>query len=353
MNVLRTIAAKYSLLALVLLTVLSLDASTVAAIPLEEYHEKLERVIADVKGLLDTTQEESAAGYEARLSETIEAIRSEVPKNQQVELEQGTCNADNSALHTALDELQRAPAEERPAKLESLLEALRAVDERVAELETAEQVEDNKAAAKGQMEAILSRPEYASGPRGENALARLVRDFFRWFQNLFPAAPEIEPGRASTISTVVQIVVVLTALLLILYVARLLLKRLNRTGKVKVRKKREARIVLGERLQPEDTATDLLAEAEALARNGDMRAAIRKGYIALLVELGDRNVIRLAQYKTNRDYLRSVSNLPQLYPPLKRLTESFERHWYGFAQATPNDWQAFRAGYREALQTGN
>src|SRR5687767_15636284 len=57
-----------------------------------------------------------------------------------------------------------------------------------------------------------------------------------------------------------------------------------------------SRIVLGERLKPEDTATDLLAEAEALARNGDMRSAIRKGYIALLVELGDRNVIRSEEH---------------------------------------------------------
>jgi hypothetical protein len=106
-------------------------------------------------------------------------------------------------------------------------------------------------------------------------------------------------------------------------------------------------------LQPEATATDLLAEAEALARNGDLRAAIRKGYIALLVELGDRNVISLAQYKTNRDYLRAVTNRPQIHSPLKKLTESFERHWYGFVQATPDDWQNFRTGYREALQTGN
>ena len=123
--------------------------------------------------------------------------------------------------------------------------------------------------------------------------------------------------------------------------------------KKKLCKKREPRIVLGERLQPEQTSTDLLAEAEALARSGDLRAAIRKGYIALLVELGDRNVISLAQYKTNRDYLRAVSNVPQLHSPLKRLTESFERHWYGFAEATQNDWQDFRARYREALETGN
>ena len=150
-----------------------------------------------------------------------------------------------------------------------------------------------------------------------------------------------------------MIVIVSVAVLLILYVLWQLFKRFQRPLEAKARKKRAARVVLGERLQPEQTSSDLLAEAEALARNGDLRAAIRKGYIALLVELGDRNVISLAQYKTNRDYLRSVSSHPQLHSRMKNLTESFERHWYGFAQVTPNDWQDFRSGYREALQTGN
>jgi hypothetical protein len=35
------------------------------------------------------------------------------------------------------------------------------------------------------------------------------------------------------------------------------------------------------------------------------------------------------------------------------LTNTFERHWYGLVQATPDDWQDFRAGYVAALQTGN
>ena len=110
------------------------------------------------------------------------------------------------------------------------------------------------------------------------------------------------------------------------------------------------RIVLGERLEPEATASDLLSQAEALVRNGDVRGAIRKAYIALLVELGDRKMISLAQHKTNRDYLNAVRSLPLLFTTMRGLTESFERHWYGLEQATPDDWQNFRAGYLAALQ---
>jgi hypothetical protein len=35
---------------------------------------------------------------------------------------------------------------------------------------------------------------------------------------------------------------------------------------------------------------------------------------------------------------------------VKQLTDSFERHWYGFAHATENDWMAFRSAYELALR---
>jgi hypothetical protein len=148
-----------------------------------------------------------------------------------------------------------------------------------------------------------------------------------------------------------QVVVVVIALLVLFYVAKILFSRLRGTRRKREPKKRKARIVLGERLEPEDTATDLLSEAEALARRGDLRGAIRKAYIALLVELADRKMISLAQHKTNRDYLNSVRNVPLLHSRMRGLTDSFERHWYGFADATQNDWESFRTSYRAALQT--
>ena len=117
----------------------------------------------------------------------------------------------------------------------------------------------------------------------------------------------------------------------------------------KKKRKEKARIVLGETLEPDQTAFDLLSEAEALARRGELRAAIRRAYIALLVELGDRKVISLAQYKTNRDYLRAMREIEPLYRNVKQLTDSFEHHWYGLAQASENDWVAFRSGYNQAL----
>jgi hypothetical protein len=47
--------------------------------------------------------------------------------------------------------------------------------------------------------------------------------------------------------------------------------------------------------------------------------------------------------------LRAVRDNQRLYGNVKQLTDSFERHWYGFASVTETDWDAFRSGYRRAL----
>ena len=88
--------------------------------------------------------------------------------------------------------------------------------------------------------------------------------------------------------------------------------------------------------------TDSREEAERLAREGNLRQAIRKGYIALLCELSDRKLIGLAQHKTNRDYLRDVRRRHALYQNMSGLTDNFERHWYGFEKADEKDWEEFR-----------
>ncbi len=116
------------------------------------------------------------------------------------------------------------------------------------------------------------------------------------------------------INLIAQIAVVILGAVVLFFVIRLLFGRFKRKGRIKVRKKAEPRIVLGERLEPEQTSTDLLSEAEALARRGELRAAIRKAYIALLVELGDRKIISLAQHKTNRDYLNALREVPRFIP---------------------------------------
>ena len=179
--------------------------------------------------------------------------------------------------------------------------------------------------------------------------SRLLDRFLKWLEALFPKPKPMSPGRAGIFSQIAQIFVIVLALAVIAYVLKLFLPRMRRARRSKKKEKQTARIVLGETLRPDQSANDLLAEAEALARRGDLRAAIRKAYIALLVEMGDRKIISLAQHKTNYDYLRAVRGNQPLYGNVKQLTDSFERHWYGFASATETDWDAFRSIYHRAL----
>jgi hypothetical protein len=117
-----------------------------------------------------------------------------------------------------------------------------------------------------------------------------------------------------------------------------------------VNRRKEPRVILGETLAPYETADDLISQAERLAQSGDLRAAIRKGYIAVLAELSDRKVLGLASHKTNRDYLRDVRRREELYQPMSEMTNTFERHWYGDVPAAEEDWQDFRLKYSEAVK---
>jgi Domain of unknown function (DUF4129) len=343
--------SKKHCLVVVVLAAFFLCPAKIAAVPIADYHRSLKEAITALDTLDQLDDGESITNYETRFYQTVEIVRAAFPQNQTVESEGDVYNVDSSWLHKGLDELKVSV--DRPEKIKQLSEILHAIETRVAERQDPGRSVESKDQAKSKLETILARPEYVTGARGPNALTRLLQDFARWIRSLLPKLPPMQTaGGATWIGKILPVLVVIAALLVIAFVVKVLLSRFKGSGKLKTPKKRKARIVLGERLKPEETATDLLSEAEALARSGDLRAAIRKAYIALLVELGDRKLISLAQHKTNRDYLNGLRNVPQLHSRMRGLTDSFERHWYGYAQATQNDWQDFRAGYVAALHAG-
>ena len=340
---------------LVLAAVLLLVPAVTKADPISDagYQNKLQQAVGALETLQNVDEAETPYYYQNQFADTLAKVREALPEQQQVQSSNEVCNVDNTWVHAALKDLESATPEDRAYKLAHLVERLKAIEQRVAYERRAATAADSKANTKEKLEGILARPEYTTEPKGSNALVRLLQDFIRWLQQFLPEPVQPKPGRSNWLTGVAQVAVIVVALLIVLYVARILSRRFRRTRKKRAPKKRGARIVLGEQLKPEDTATDLLSEAEALARRGELRAAIRKAYIALLVELGDRKVITLEQHKTNRDYLNAVKSSPVLHSNLRGLTDSFERHWYGFAEATENDWANFRSRYQKALQPQN
>jgi len=325
-------------------------AAQAYAIPVKEYHKHLNQAVTALDSLGQLDEDESAISYSVRDVETILQVRNLLPATETVESNGKSLKVDNSWLHQDLDKYAADTSTVRYELLKRITERVKALDERLEELETpAVGTSASKADESRKLEEILRRPEYAHQVAQENAISRLVKRFFKWILSWLPRPKPMSPGGVGILSRIAQWVVILLALGVLAFVLRLFLPRLFRNRRPKKKRKEKARIVLGETLQPDQTAFDLLSEAEALARRGELRAAIRRAYIALLVELGDRKIISLAQYKTKSDYLRAMREIEPLYRNVKQLTDSFERHWYGLAQANENDWLAFRSAYNQAL----
>jgi len=332
-------------------TVLLLLAHAVAAVSLSDYHKRIHHAVTELDSLAHSEETESVAGYETRDVQTVASVRTLLPQTEAVGWNGTTFNVDNSWLHEELDKYAADRSAGRYDLLKRTTERLKAIEERITEIEKpASGIVGNKTDQSRKLAEILQRPEYARKVNQESALSRLIDRFVKWLQSLIPKPAPVSSGSASVISKTAQVFVIALALGVLAFVLKLFLPRLLRSKRPKKKVKAKARIVLGERLEPDQSALDLLSEAEALARRGELRAAIRKAYIALLVELGERKIISLAQYKTNRDYLRAVREVEPLYGNVKQLTDSFERHWYGLAQATENDWIAFRSAYKQALR---
>jgi len=326
-------------------------ASPSFAIPLSDYRDHVKKAVYYLDQLKQIREAPAETQRTEFIASLVRSVREAVPRTERVQWLDTSFETDNSWLDDDLKEWEgMPPADARRARLlDRTHERLQALNERLEETARGESAQPGKDEMKGRLTAILQRSEYGTEVKQQSALDRFIRKVLELISRLLPKTHALSPGRANIISSLAQIIIACLALAAIVYCVWLVAPRLLRKRQPKKKTKAEARVVLGERLEPDQSGADLLAEAEALARAGDLRAAIRKGYIALLVELGDRKVISLAQYKTNRDYLRSVREIEKLHGNMLKLTSSFELHWYGLAQASESDWTAFRAFYRAAL----
>jgi hypothetical protein len=332
------------------LLLMLLCKGTVCAIPLTNYRGNIEQTIAALDTVNVPEEQESLEEYQTRFAGTLSSIRVLLPLRQNVEWREASYSVDHTWLHQHLDEFEKASPVARTSLLARTQDRLKALSERLLEIEETSAGDFNKAESKRKLEDILSRSEYAKKAAEGSALTRLWARFLRWLSSILPRPKPMQPGSAYRITTIAQIFVVVLSLAVLAFVLKAFAPKFRRSRGANKKRKQQPRVILGERLEPEQSAGDLLAEAEGLVRQGEIRAAIRKAYIGLLVELGDRKIISLAQHKTNRDYLRALRERQLLHGKMVRLTDSYERHWYGLAKATESDWLDFRARYREALQ---
>src|ERR1051325_886504 len=162
-----------------LLLVLLLPPS-VAAIPVSDYHENLKNAIVTLELIDDADDVDFKAAYGGLLT----TARHMLPEHQTVESGSEVINVDNTWIHQALDDLNEPT--NRSRKLNLLLYRMRALEQRVAELQGPSQTTDGREQSKQKLETILARPEYAAEASGPNALTRLIRDFVNWLRKFLP-----------------------------------------------------------------------------------------------------------------------------------------------------------------------
>ena len=333
-------------------------ASALAAASVPEYREKIQAVREELDFLRGHDEETETAA--------LTKIRKILPQTETVKVSSNAAaaGADFEVAHdwllARLKAFEEEPdSEKRNAILNEVVERLTAIEYKLSELEKQEIAAARaKDEDKQKLREILARPEYQKPEeQKENFLQKAWRDFWEWLGKVFPKAKPVEGGdgdaSAQSLSLIVQLLLWGAALGLLAFLiyrfAPFLRERFSTRGKTKEKR----RVILGETLTEDQTSGDLFGEAEKLAGEGNLRAAMRKGYIALLCELNDRKIIGLAEHKTNRDYLRDLRRRrtsAALYQNMTALTDSFERVWYGFRDAKAQDWERFREKYQETVR---
>ncbi|NML67761.1 DUF4129 domain-containing protein [Hymenobacter sp. RP-2-7] len=170
---------------------------------------------------------------------------------------------------------------------------------------------------------LRARPELtyrdvSAEPESEGLLARLVR----WLAALLGRTPRTKSGRVAwniVFYGLTSGVLVFAALKLRqLGVARLFGRSARAGG-------------LGYSVGGEDIhALDFGAALAAAEAAGQLRLAVRLGYLQLLKQLTDQHLIDWQPDKTNQAYGRELAAArPDLRPAFAELTRQFEYVWYG------------------------
>lgn len=288
------------------------------------------------------------------LKATIVAIKNDIPATETIEWSGGSVQTNNEWLHRDLKKLsETADQKQRVSLLIAISERLLAVAESGKEIRKQAQSERSKDEDKQKLGEILQRPEYQKPEeKGESVFQKWWREFLEWLSKMFPERPDIEPSTAtgfSTVQFVLQIVIFAAVAALVVFLIYKFLPFFRQRATSRKTEKSGERVILGERIDDGQSAFDLFSEAERLAREGDLRSAIRKGYVAMLCDLADRKIVRLDRSKTNRDYLRDVRRIEPLFENVRGLTSSFEVNWYGLRPAEAGDWEDFRSGYQRTV----
>jgi hypothetical protein len=100
------------------------------------------------------------------------------------------------------------------------------------------------------------------------------------------------------------------------------------------------------------SASAAVKQAQSLAAGADYRQAVRYLYLAALLTLDERGVLRYDKTLTNRQVLRHArqSGDADLAQTMSPVVDTFDSVWYGFAEVSDESYQAYNEQIKQVTQ---
>ena len=261
-------------------------------------------------------------------NEVFEEVPKLLPAEESIESGERSFSVNNTWIISRITDYKNETRNQKRKEtiLSEIYERLESIELKLGELEASKDSAQTKDGNKRKIAEILSREQFQKPTdTGESFLQKLWRQILEWLSSIFPK-PKISPSTNTGVGSLVYYLQILLYAVIFAVIgflfykfAPLIYSRVRESRKPD----RSERVILGEKLAANATPLTLFSEAEKMAREGDLKGAIRKGYIALLFELSDRKHLALAIHKTNRDYLRDVRSKNDLYKNMTGLTVEF------------------------------
>jgi len=163
-------------------------------------------------------------------------------------------------------------------------------------------------------------------------LLKALRMLNEWWRQLFMHSGQQLDSKS--LSSVLQFIVVLAAVLAVIGVVYVLLRRAALQQRERVQTIKGASMV--EELL---NAQGWKAQAEKLASQQDYRRACRAVYLSLLQKLDENKIAQFAPTKTNYEYSYALAQHPDLQKGFRQLAELVEVIWFGNKEADKTDFQ--------------
>ena len=167
-----------------------------------------------------------------------------------------------------------------------------------------------------------------------------------WIKDRFKNSPDPDVKDSSTwfdkLTAGKAIIILLSGIVLVVLFA--ILAKYNFFRRIRNEQKHEVDINTPPDIKDKNITADQLpddkwvAMAKDLLEKGEKTLALRAYFLSTLSQLGQKKLITIKLFKTNRDYLNEVINKTHVFPmlstPFSQNVKLFESAWYGLHDVT-------------------